>query len=172
MGAGERAMRDGATRGAVLPHRGCLVAFVFVALAAAQTAYAQWVPLASWAAIKPQPAALSGTPPERATLRLERVGIEQPATVEQFEITPLVAKIPGYVESIAEDPAKAATALPGKQKPTIDIGSEVKVGQLLATLAVPVAAQEAKPGNSSSGSLSRRSSGLPRSSSTRALTSA
>jgi hypothetical protein len=42
---------------------------------------AHWVPLSSWAAIKPQPAALSGTPPERATLRLERAGSEQPATV-------------------------------------------------------------------------------------------
>lgn len=42
---------------------------------------AHWVPLSSWAAVKPQPAALSGALPDRATLRLERANAEQPATI-------------------------------------------------------------------------------------------
>jgi hypothetical protein len=41
----------------------------------------RWVPLSAWAEVKPQPAALGGEPPVRASLRLERVAVEQPATV-------------------------------------------------------------------------------------------
>jgi hypothetical protein len=39
------------------------------------------MPLSSWAATKPQPAALSGKPPAPATLHLVRVATELPATV-------------------------------------------------------------------------------------------
>jgi hypothetical protein len=49
----------------------------------------RWSPLSAWAEVKPQPAALGGEPPRRASLRLERVDTEQPAnilvtTVEAF----------------------------------------------------------------------------------------
>lgn len=58
--------------------------------------------------------------------------IEQPGMVEAFEVTPLVAKLPGYVSAIALDPR--APKVEGKPVPLIDIGSEVEAGQLLATL--------------------------------------
>jgi RND family efflux transporter MFP subunit len=65
--------------------------------------------------------------------------IEQPGTVEPLEVTALVAKLPGYVKSIAPDRAaiKAGVKLPGDQEPVIDIGSEVVAGQPLATLDIP-----------------------------------
>lgn len=65
--------------------------------------------------------------------------IEQPGTVEPLEVTPITAKLPGYVQSIAPDEVavKAGVKLPGGQPPVIDIGSEVGPGQLLATLAIP-----------------------------------
>jgi RND family efflux transporter MFP subunit len=65
--------------------------------------------------------------------------IEQPGTVEPLEVTPIVAKLPGYIKEIAPDKAalKAGIKLPGGQPNVIDIGSEVEAGQLLATLDVP-----------------------------------
>jgi HlyD family secretion protein len=70
--------------------------------------------------------------------------IEQPGRIEAFEVTPVVAKIPGHVKSLAPDAAavKAGVKLPGGQLPVIDIGSFVEAGQLLATLDVPELAQE------------------------------
>jgi len=44
-------------------------------------ATARWLPLSSWLAPRPQPAALPGELPSRATLRLERTAAEAPATV-------------------------------------------------------------------------------------------
>jgi hypothetical protein len=41
----------------------------------------RWVPLSAWAEVKPQPAALGGELPGRASLLLERVDVEQPSTV-------------------------------------------------------------------------------------------
>lgn len=65
--------------------------------------------------------------------------IEQPGTVEPLEVTPIVAKLPGYIKEIASDKAalKAGFKLPGGQPNVIDIGSEVEAGQLLATLDIP-----------------------------------
>ena len=65
--------------------------------------------------------------------------IEQPGTVEPLEITPVVAKVPGYIKAIERDTAaeKAGAKLPGGQPPLIDIGSEVGAGQVLATLDIP-----------------------------------
>jgi RND family efflux transporter MFP subunit len=65
--------------------------------------------------------------------------VEQPGTVEPLEITPLVAKLPGYIKSIAPDidALKKGIQLPGKQANVIDIGSEVENGQLLATMDIP-----------------------------------
>lgn len=54
--------------------------------------------------------------------------IEQPATIMAYEITPLVAKLPGYLGTIAIDP---------RTKRPIDMGSEVQRGQLLATIELP-----------------------------------
>src|SRR5687768_1169622 len=65
--------------------------------------------------------------------------IEQPASVHPLESTPLVAKIPGYLKTIAPDThaIKAGIKLPGNQESVIDIGSVVEADQLLATLHVP-----------------------------------
>ena len=60
--------------------------------------------------------------------------IEQPGTVMAFEVTPVVAKIPGYVKEIAADPVARQQ---GKPDAVIDMGSEVTKGQLLATLDIP-----------------------------------
>jgi RND family efflux transporter MFP subunit len=61
--------------------------------------------------------------------------IEQPATVEPFEVTPLVGKLPAYVQSVEADP-RVPKGKNGRN-PEIDIGSEVALGQLLATLDIP-----------------------------------
>jgi RND family efflux transporter MFP subunit len=66
--------------------------------------------------------------------------IEQPGTVEPLEITPLVAKLPGYVKALAPDAVAAIRAgFKGQSGPAplIDIGSDVYAGQLLATLDIP-----------------------------------
>ncbi len=63
--------------------------------------------------------------------------IEQPGTIEPLETTPVMVKFPGYITSIATDEAGKGVALPGAQEHVIDIGSEVKKGQLLATLHIP-----------------------------------
>jgi len=67
--------------------------------------------------------------------------VEQPGTVQAFEETALLAKIPGYVGSIADDPDKK-DRLPHDRQ--IDIGSRVKHGQVLAELTVPELDTEAK----------------------------
>ncbi|MBN9122937.1 MAG: hypothetical protein J0I06_28005, partial [Planctomycetes bacterium] len=70
--------------------------------------------------------------------------IEQPASVHPLEATPVVAKLPGYLKTIAPD-LKAIAAggtLPGGQEPVIDIGSVVEADQLLATLHIPELAAE------------------------------
>jgi HlyD family secretion protein len=70
--------------------------------------------------------------------------IEQPASVQPFEATPIVAKIPGYLKTIGTDThaIKAGVKLPGNQESVIDIGSVVDADQLLATLYVPELAAE------------------------------
>jgi HlyD family secretion protein len=70
--------------------------------------------------------------------------IEQPATIQALETTPVVAKLPGYLKTIAPDTAaiKAGVNLPGGQPPIIDIGSVVEEGQLLATVHIPELAAE------------------------------
>ena len=61
-----------------------------------------------------------------------RRAIEQPATIEAFEETPLVAHIAGYVE---RDPADIGKVIVG---PKYDAkGTLTKPGEVLATLAVP-----------------------------------
>ena len=61
--------------------------------------------------------------PQRKTLTWE---VEQPATVHPFEVTPLVAKLPGYVQSLAKD-----------------LGDPVAAGEVLAELAIPELEREA-----------------------------
>ena len=56
--------------------------------------------------------------------------IDQPGTVQPFEVTPVAAKLAGHVRAIAPDTG-------GKKDAVIDIGSAVKKGQLLATLDIP-----------------------------------
>jgi RND family efflux transporter MFP subunit len=65
--------------------------------------------------------------------------IEQPASVQPLQATPVVAKLPGYLKTIAPDTAaiKAGVKLPGGQEPVIDMGSVVEADQLLATLHIP-----------------------------------
>ena len=70
--------------------------------------------------------------------------IEQPASVQPLESTPIVAKLPGYLKTIAPDlnAVKAGAKLPGGQASVIDIGSVVEADQLLATLHIPELAAE------------------------------
>lgn len=73
-----------------------------------------------------------------------RWAIEVPASVQPLEVTPLVAKLPGYVKMIGPDVAaqKAGVKLPGGLEPVIDIGSAVEANQLLATVHIPELAAE------------------------------
>jgi HlyD family secretion protein len=73
-----------------------------------------------------------------------RWAIEVPASVQPLQVTPLVAKLPGYVRTIAPDVAaqKAGVKLPGGLEPVIDIGSVVEANQLLATVHIPELAAE------------------------------
>lgn len=70
--------------------------------------------------------------------------IEQPASVHPLQATPVVAKLAGYLKTIAPDAngIKAGVKLPGGQEPVIDIGSVVDADQLLATLHIPELAAE------------------------------
>src|SRR5207248_485877 len=68
--------------------------------------------------------------------------IEQPATVQPFEVTPVVAKLPGYVREIAPD--AAAIARGAKPDAVIDIGSAVRKDQPLAFVDIPELAAEAE----------------------------
>jgi multidrug resistance efflux pump len=67
--------------------------------------------------------------------------VDQPGTVQAFEETALMAKIPGYIGAVADDPNKKDRPPHDRQ---IDIGSRVKAGQVLADLAVPELEQELK----------------------------
>jgi multidrug efflux pump subunit AcrA (membrane-fusion protein) len=71
---------------------------------------------------------------------VERV-VEQPGTVEAFEETELLANITGYVEMIEADPEKKDRA---EYDRSIDIGSRVKSGQVLARLSLPELEEEFK----------------------------
>ena len=62
--------------------------------------------------------------PERATIRRST---EQPGQIEAYEVTPIYAKVSGYV-----------------QKWNVDIGAKVKKGQVLAVLSVPELDAEAE----------------------------
>lgn len=72
----------------------------------------------------PSTPAVKTASPERMTFH--RV-IEQPASVEAFEVTPIYAKISGYVEEVRAD-----------------IGTRVQKGDLLAKLRVPELVEEHK----------------------------
>jgi multidrug efflux pump subunit AcrA (membrane-fusion protein) len=67
--------------------------------------------------------------------------VDQPGTVQAFEETALLAKIPGYVGSVADDPDKKDRPPHDRQ---VDIGSRVKKEQVLAQLAIPELEQEWK----------------------------
>ena len=62
--------------------------------------------------------------PERATIRRST---EEPGQIEAYEVTPIYAKVAGYV-----------------QKWNVDIGAKVKKGQVLAVLSVPELDAEAE----------------------------
>lgn len=85
-----------------------------------------------------KPAAPAPAPIPIATVKLEKRAvqrtIEQPGTVHAFEETILYPKVPGFVATIAADPAKAKRP---EHDRSLDIGSRVEAGQLLAELAVP-----------------------------------
>ncbi|MBL8828425.1 MAG: efflux RND transporter periplasmic adaptor subunit [Planctomycetaceae bacterium] len=67
--------------------------------------------------------------PERK--RLQQI-VEQPATLEPFEITPVFAKVSGYVERMAVELGQRVKG------PTVDKqGAITKPGELLAQIAVP-----------------------------------
>lgn len=73
------------------------------------------------------PVAVKVASPKRVPMHWS---IDQPGTVQPFEVTPVAAKLAGHVREIAPDSA----ARPGA---VIDIGSAVKKGQLLASLDIP-----------------------------------
>jgi len=66
--------------------------------------------------------------------------VEQPGTLTAFEVTPVAAKLAGYVREIAPDPHARQQ---GRADAVIDIGSVVKKDQLLATLDIPELVEEA-----------------------------
>ncbi|MFO0938356.1 MAG: efflux RND transporter periplasmic adaptor subunit [Gemmataceae bacterium] len=76
-------------------------------------------------------------PEKRPVTRL----IEQPGSVQAFEETVLFPKIPGYVRALAADPAKVMRQPYDR---LIDIGSRVKIDQVLVELAVPELNEEFK----------------------------
>jgi HlyD family secretion protein len=96
-----------------------------------------------------KPAAGGGAPPPAAPAitvvkpqmkPVQRV-VEQPGTVEAFEETELLANTTGYVESLETDPDKKDRA---EYDRSIDIGSRVKAGQVLARLSIPELDEEFK----------------------------
>ena len=84
---------------------------------------------------------ISVVKPERRTVTQQ---VDQPGVVQAFEETALIAKLPGYVGAIADDPDKK-DRLPHDRQ--IDIGSRVKAGQVLAELSIPELDQEWKQKN-------------------------
>jgi multidrug resistance efflux pump len=65
--------------------------------------------------------------------------VEQPGSVQAFEETVLFPKLPGFVQTISLDPAKATRPTHDRQ---IDLGSRVTANQVLAELAMPELEQE------------------------------
>src|SRR5437867_3555263 len=80
------------------------------------------VPTASSAAVSASATPVTTVRPARQNLALT---VEQPGRVEAFEQTPLYAKIAGYVKEVR-----------------VEIGTEVRKGDLLAELDVPEMAEE------------------------------
>jgi len=73
--------------------------------------------------------------PQKRTLNWT---VEQPGTIQPFETTPLVAKLPGFVRKVYVDIGDAV------QGPEFDAeGKVMKPGQLLAELSIPELEQEA-----------------------------
>lgn len=81
--------------------------------------------------------AVKVTSPKRQSLRWS---VEQPGTVTAYEVTPIAAKLAGYVKEIAPDTAARQR---GIENAVIDIGSVIKKDQLLATLDIPELVEEA-----------------------------
>lgn len=69
------------------------------------------------------PVAVTVAVPKRKTLTWS---VEQPGSVQAFEMTPLVAKLPGYVKTV-----------------TKDLGDPVEAGEVLATIDIPELEREA-----------------------------
>jgi HlyD family secretion protein len=67
--------------------------------------------------------------------------IEQPGSVQAFEETVLIPKVPGFVKELAVDPSKKDRAVHDR---LIDIGSRVAKDQMLAELVVPELDEEYK----------------------------
>src|SRR5882724_8388916 len=105
-----------------------LVAPVWILLAALGCARS---PVESPVAAQPAPVAQSPAPAAPPVGMLERRSltriVEQPGRVEPFAQTPMLAKIAGYVNAVK-----------------VDIGDEVKAGQLLAEIDVPELREELK----------------------------
>ena len=93
------------------------------------------------------PPASTGAPsaPAVTVVKLERKAVtrvvEQPGSMQPFEETELFARVPGYVNRVADDPDKKDR--PGPDR-FVDIGSRVKTGQVLAELSIPEVVEEAK----------------------------
>src|SRR5262245_16635906 len=81
-------------------------------------------------ATKPKDEAPASTFTVASLQPLER-HVEQPAVIEAYKETPLVAGIPGFVDKIA------MCARPGGRSEELDIGDAVEAGQVLVTLRVP-----------------------------------
>lgn len=88
--------------------------------------------------VAPSPASakIEFTSPQRQTLAWS---IEQPGTVHAFEVTPVVAKLPGFVSKVHVDIGDRVTG------PEYDMaGKLTKPGQLLAEVSVPEQTLEAQ----------------------------
>jgi RND family efflux transporter MFP subunit len=88
------------------------------------------------AAAPSAPAAASIVHPQRKALR--RV-VEQPGTIQAYEETPLIAKLPGYVRKVNADIGQKV-----RGPKFASTGQEVEPGEILAEIAIPEMGEEAR----------------------------
>lgn len=93
-------------------------------------------PNGSGAPAEAAPVAVTVAPPEKKTIRWT---IEQPGSIMAYEVTPLVAKLPGYIGKIYVDIDDKVTG------PRMNwIGQKKKSGTLLVDVTIPEIEQEYK----------------------------
>jgi RND family efflux transporter MFP subunit len=81
------------------------------------------------------PLAVTAETPKKTSIRWT---IEQPGTIQPFEVTALVAKLPGYVEKLHVDAGDRVTG------PSVDKDGKPVPGTLLVELSIPEIEQEHK----------------------------